>query len=61
MAGIYAGERGFQSGKSPVKFAHRDNVSRLIIASSVGMEKLPVNAQLLRVMDRPVDKIATHP
>jgi hypothetical protein len=28
---------------------------------SVGMEKLPVNAQLLRVMDRPVDKIATHP
>jgi hypothetical protein len=36
LAGIYAGERGFQSGKSPVKFEHRDSILKLIIASSVG-------------------------
>ena len=36
LAGIYAGGRGFQCGKSPVKFAHGDSILKLIIASSVG-------------------------
>jgi hypothetical protein len=36
LTGIFAGQRGFQSGKSPVNFLHRDAVFKVIIAESVG-------------------------
>jgi hypothetical protein len=33
----------------------------MIIAGSAGMERLPVNEQLLRVMEESVDKNVTDP